>query len=194
MSESRKRGGRPRAEGLDAVILAAAVEVMGETGYRGMTLDEVARRAGTTKPSIYLRYAGKEELAVAALERLRLRGGPAASAGSLHADLVAELERFRVAVLRPQGMAMIGTVLAEEAETPALLARFRSGVVLPRRHLFREVLERGRACGELADGVDPELVASLLVGAVYAHYLAGAPFTPGWSERVVDLVVGGAGA
>jgi AcrR family transcriptional regulator len=158
-----------------------------------MTLEAVARRAGTTKPSIYLRYAGKEELAVAALERLRLRGGPAADTGSLRSDLVAELESFRVAVLRPHGMSMIGTVLAEEAETPELLARFRSDVVLPRRRLICEVLERGSARGELAADADPDLAASLLVGAVYAQYLAGALFTTGWSECVVDLVLGGAG-
>jgi len=194
MSGARNRGGRPRAAGLDAAILDAAAEVMGETGYRGMTLEAVARRAGTTKPSIYLRYSGKEELAVAALERMRLRGGPAADTGSLRADLVAELERFRLAVLRPRGVAMIGTVLAEEAETPELLARFRRRVVRPRRRMFREVLERGAARGELAAGTDPELVAGLLVGAVYAQYLAGARFTRGWSERVVDLVLGGAGA
>jgi len=130
---------------------------------------------------------------VAALERLRERGGPAADTGNLRDDLVAELERFRAGVLRPHGMAMVGTVLAEETETPVLLARFRSGVVRPRRRLLREVLERGRARGELAAGADPELVASLLVGAVYAQYLAGAPFAPGWSGRVVDLVLGGAG-
>ena len=194
MSGARNRGGRPRAARLDAAILDAAAEVMGEIGYRGMTLEAVARRAGTTKPSIYLRYSGKEELAVAALERMRLRGGPAADTGSLRADLVAELERFRLAVLRPRGMAMIGTVLAEEAETPELLARFRRRVVRPRRRLFLEVLERGAARGELAAGTDPELVAGLLVGAVYAQYLAGAPFTRGWSERVIDLVLGGAGA
>lgn len=193
MPGAPKRGGRPRAQGLDAAILDAAAAVLGECGYRGMTLDEVARRAGTTKPSIYLRYPGKEALAVAALERLRLRGGPAADTGSLRGDLVAELERFRRAVLRPHGMAMIGAVLAEEAETPELLARFRSGVVQPRRRLFREALERGAARGELAAGADPDLVAGTLVGAVYAQYLAGAPFTRGWSERAVDLVLRGAG-
>ena len=194
MAAGRKQAGRPRTERLDAAILDAAAAVMGEVGYRGMTLDQVAREAGTTKPSIYLRYPGKEALAVAALERLRLRGGPAADTGSLRGDLVAELERFRVAVLRPHGMAMVGTVLAEEAETPELLARFRDGVVLPRRRRLREVLERGRARGELGAVTDPDLTAGLLVGAVYAQYLAGPSFAAGWSERVVDLVLDGAGA
>jgi hypothetical protein len=50
-----------------------------------------------------------------------------------------------------------------------------------------------RRAAPTAAGADPELVASLLVGAVYAQYLAGAPFAPGWSGRVVDLVLGGAG-
>ncbi|HJW76354.1 MAG TPA: TetR/AcrR family transcriptional regulator [Thermoleophilia bacterium] len=191
MPEILKRGGRPRAAGLDEAILDAAVSLMSEVGYRGMSLEAVARRAGTTKPSIYLRFGGKEELAVSALERLRLRGGPAAETGSLRGDLVAELERFRRAVLRPHGMAMVGTVLAEETETPELLARFRDGVVRPRRRLLCDALERGRSRGEIAVDEDFELVASLLVGAVYAQYLAGTPFSPGWSEHAVDLVLKG---
>ena len=166
------------------------MKVMARGGYAGMSIEEVAAEAGVSRPTIYLRYPGKAELATAALASYRDRGRPAET-GDTHADLVARLRHFRRGVERPFGMAMIGSVLAEEHATPELLSLFRERVVDPRREELREVLEHARARGEFREGVDAEAAVNMLVGSYYAQYLAGDPFPEGWPESVVRTILEG---
>src|SRR5438270_8515950 len=61
--------GRPRRAEADAAILDAALAMLREGGYRELSLDEVARRAGTAKSSIYRRWASKAALAAEIVRR-----------------------------------------------------------------------------------------------------------------------------
>jgi hypothetical protein len=88
-------------------------------------------------------------------------------------------------------MSLLGTVLAEEHETPELLAAFREYLVAPRRGALRAILEAACARGEFRPGADLTLATNLLVGAYYAQYVAGASFDDDWAERVVEMVLDG---
>ena len=155
---------------------------MAREGYARMSMEAVAQEAGTTKSAIYRRYpGGKAELATTALADLRERAAPARS-GDPRADLVAELRSFQAGIGRPFGMAMIGTVLAEEHHTPELLRQFRKHLVEPRRARLRSLLEQFGV-------VDPELAASMLVGSYYAQYLASGRVPCDWSERAASLLL-----
>ena len=189
-ASSRGGPGRPRDPATDEAILRATLELLGERGYARTSVEAVAERAGVSKPTIYLRYPSKAELATAAIAYLREQR-PLPDSGSLRSDLIDELAAFAGGVNRPYGMAMIGTVLAEEHEAPELLASFRERVVGPRRLRFRELLERARGRGELAAGVDPDIVVALLVGSVYARALAGEAIDRRWATRTVETVLTG---
>jgi AcrR family transcriptional regulator len=187
-AEERPRG-RPRSAAIDEAVLQAAFRLMMQHGYVRTSIEAIAEAAGVTKPSIYLRFpGGKAEVATAALAYARDRR-PVPETGDTRADLIAHVRRFRAGVSRSYGMAMVGTVLAEEHDTPGLLAFFRKHVIEPRRVMLRAVLARARDRGELPRGADVEMGAQMLVGAYYAQYLAGTPFRDGWDERVVDLVL-----
>ena len=67
----KARAGRPRDHQIDGAVLSAALAVLDRSGYVRLSLEEVARRAGTTKPAIYRRWPGRQRLVLAALgERL----------------------------------------------------------------------------------------------------------------------------
>jgi AcrR family transcriptional regulator len=151
-------------------------------------MDQVATRAGVTKPTIYRRYPGKIQLAMAAIVAY-CADAPLPGTGDTRADLLSQLDQLRHALGRPNGMGMVGTVLSEERETPALLASFRDQLVAPRRQAMRTILERARDRGELRPDADLAITATLLVGAYYAHYLGGTPFPDNWSEAVIDAVL-----
>ena len=54
--------GRPRDPRIDSAVLRATVELLGETGYAGLLVYAIARRAGTSKPAIYRRWPSKAHL------------------------------------------------------------------------------------------------------------------------------------
>ena len=85
-------------------------------------------------------------------------------------------------------MALIGTVLAEEAHTPELLALFRERLVVPRRQMLRAILDRAKRRGELRRGANLDAAVNLLVGAFYARYLASSAIPPGFPGELVSLV------
>ena len=51
-------------------ILEAATELFHERGIRAVSVDEIVRRAGATKPSLYHRFASKDGLVAACLEQI----------------------------------------------------------------------------------------------------------------------------
>lgn len=176
--------GRPLSPGYDEAILEAALRLMARDGYARMSMDAIAAEAGMTKGSIYRRYEGKAQLATAALAFMRDQREQKIT-DDVRADLIEELRRFRSGIERPNGMAMIGTVLAEESHVPELLANFRRDVVLPRRARLRRVLERA----PLRPGLDVDSAINVLIGSYYAAYLASGRPKRGWEARVVDLVL-----
>ena len=62
------RRGRPRSKKFDESILAATLELAGEVGIKGMSMDELAQRAGVSKATIYRRWPSKEILVLQALQ------------------------------------------------------------------------------------------------------------------------------
>jgi AcrR family transcriptional regulator len=188
--EGVRAPGRPRSAGVDEAILAAALAELGERGYARMSVDAVAARAGVSKPTVYLRHRTKAALATAAIASMRTQPRPEPTA-DLRADLVAHLRLLRAGLERPNGMAMFGTVLAEETETPELLALFRERLVAPRRRELRAVLEAARDRGDVRRDANLEVAVSALVGAFFARYLAGDSFGGRFVTTLVDTVLDG---
>jgi AcrR family transcriptional regulator len=190
-SDGETRGaGRPRCEATDAAILDATLRHLAEHGYARLSVDAVAAEAGTTTPTLYRRWPSKEALAVAALARYQAEGEPAPT-GDTEADLIRLLADFRKKLLRPNGMAMIGTLLAEEGHTPELIELFRRNVVRPRRDGLLAVLRAAKERGELKADADLDAAVNLLVGSFYARHLTGEKIPADWPERVVGVVLAG---
>jgi len=180
-----RRAGRPRREGLDEAIVAAALTEMALVGYSRMSLDAIARRAGTTKPTIYTRFPSKAALAAGALESLR-RPRRVRRSGDVRVDLIEELARFRDGATHSSGASMLGAVLMEKEKHPELLQLFRRHVVDPSRDNLRRILRAGRDTDQLVPDVDIDLAAMMFLGSFYASFAFSTPVNRDWPERVVD--------
>ncbi len=62
------RRGRPRREGADETILAAARALLDESGYAAFNVDAIAERTGIAKTTIYRRWPTKGALVAAAID------------------------------------------------------------------------------------------------------------------------------
>jgi AcrR family transcriptional regulator len=179
--------GRPRDTSLDTAILAAAVRQLGERGYAGMSIEGVAAQAGTSAPSLRRRYPGKLALAVAAIDAMPVTPLPRVAAAP-RADALAVLENIRDTMVRRDGLAVLGAVLAERDRHRELLAHFQRHVAGPPEDRLREALARGVASGGLPAGLDPGLTVSLLTGSLYACYLRDEPIPADWASRTLGVI------
>lgn len=192
MDGSRRRG-RPRQEEVDERILEATLRLLAEGGYGHVSLDDIASAAQTTRATIYLRYSSKAELVAAAIANARRAIALPPATGITREDLVAQLRQFQESMAAPYSLPIVGTALAEAETTPEMLASLREHVVGTRREALRAILQRARARGELAAGVDIELAVAQLIGSYYALAIDGKAIAQDWAERVVGQVFAGIG-
>jgi AcrR family transcriptional regulator len=165
------RAGRPRDRQIDVAVLRAALEVLDESGYGGLTLEAVARRAGTSKPAIYRRWTSRQRLVLSALGQ-RLGEARAPDTGCTLCDLDECLKVF-VAAFRRMPPDVIGPLFADCAGDRDLRAAFMGTLFDPPRAAVRETLERARARGDLRDDVDVELILDLIGSLVHYRALFG---------------------
>src|SRR5687768_12362435 len=164
----RPRRGRPRDPGLDRAILDSAFALMLETGIRGFSVREVARRSGIPKSSIYRRWPTRAELLAAVLVRLESPGN-APDTGSMRGDLVEDIRR-EIHSLQ-NSMQALPRVALEAREDPELAPVVRD-VIESRRRARYPILERAVDRGEISRDVDFDTAIDLLLGSLFARLIA----------------------
>jgi AcrR family transcriptional regulator len=145
----RPRSGLTRRRGaeLERAILRAALEELAETGYSGLTMDRVARRAGTNKNAIYRRWPNRAALGVAAYRQMvqgRLR---LPDTGELRGDVLALLRQLNCELSSPNGD-ILRALLASARDDPELLTQLQAQSGDGGAGLWLTVLGRAVARGE----------------------------------------------
>jgi AcrR family transcriptional regulator len=69
LEQMRPRGGRMPRKARRAQLLDSALEVFVAQGYHAAAMDDIAERAGVSKPVLYQHFPGKLELYLALLEQ-----------------------------------------------------------------------------------------------------------------------------
>jgi AcrR family transcriptional regulator len=142
--------GRPRDPRRDAAIRDAALVLLAEVGYERMTVDAIAAAAGVSKPTIYRRWAGKQELVADAIRLHPHTQAVAPDTGSLRGDLLAAVRQLADHQLEDaQVAAGLASRLRDSAELAGLI---REHAVEAVRGRFTQILDRAAARGELAAG------------------------------------------
>jgi AcrR family transcriptional regulator len=158
-----------RAEERPAEICAAALEVFAEKGFAAARLDEIARRAGISKGTLYLYFADKEDLFRAVVRDTVAPNIEAVRAAVLAADLpfadVARLflARFAEMASRVPVGAVAKMVIGESRNFPELAKVWHDQVASRALAMLSGLIEKAQAKGEVRAG-DPRLYAFSLVG------------------------------
>ena len=184
----RPRRGRPRDPGLDRAILDSAFALMVETGIRGFSVREVARRSGIPKSSIYRRWATRADLLAAVLSRLSDPETASKDTGAVRSDLTAVVQR-EIASLESSGSALPRVAL-EARDDPELAPVVRE-VLESRRRAAYPILERAVERGEIARDVDFDAAIDLVLGPIWSRLIAHRGLTEGDAEEIVDRALHG---
>jgi AcrR family transcriptional regulator len=171
----------------ETAILQATRELLAEGGVHQLTVEGVARRAGVAKTTIYRRWRGKHELALAVLIDMVETVAAVPDLGDTRRELVT----FVDATVRILGSTLMGRVMqglvSDLAHDPHLARAFQERVVALRVAEVRRVVERGIERGDLRPDTDIELAHELLFGPVYYRLLlSGASLDEHLGSHIVD--------
>ena len=155
--------GRRRGVRLQDAILDAAWAELVERGYPGLTLEGVAKRAGTSRPVLYRRWPSRTALATAALGR-HIAQNPIVvpDLGSVRDEICLLLRRMSDRA-RPDMIRLVFDVQRDLADEHSNLADMRA-------HLRAQIVE-------------PDVMQTILVRAIDRGEIAAARLTP----RIVSL-------
>jgi AcrR family transcriptional regulator len=185
----------PRAgvESRRAAILDAALRVFGQYGYRRTSMDDIANEAGIAKGTIYLSFAGKDELFQALSQFLAdqmlagaeaARHRPGTTEDKLAAMSAAWFGAYVETIWRSPHAAEL--MDAKHRLSADLVARASSQF----KRLVREVLAEAASAGELdldAAGLTADTAAELLIGS--ARGLESSTGEPAEYQRYLRTLV-----
>ncbi len=189
--EVRRKRGRPRDPAADGRILAAASSLILLRGFDSMTVDEVASNAGVGKATVYRRWARKEDLAVAAMERLYRDELPAPDTGSIREDLRAMYAAVLAFVNSPAGMDYVRTTIKESMRDDRIANLYREARERAEQSAS-EVFERAIARGEVRPDIPMRTVVQLVGSLVSMRAVIGQDVpTMADLDHLVDFVLHG---
>jgi AcrR family transcriptional regulator len=157
-------------------ILEAALEVFGERGLAVSRLEDIAKRAGLSKGTIYLYFPNKEELfrevvrntVVSNIETSEQE--ISAMAGSATDVLSRSLRAYWTFIRSAQFAPLFRLIHAEIQNFPDLARFYADEVVSRRLKLIASVIERGVESGEFRK-VEPLAAARMLAAPFVIHGL-----------------------
>jgi AcrR family transcriptional regulator len=186
------RLGRKRDHTRDPEILDAAIDVLAECGFEGMTIDMVAARAKAGKATIYRRWPSKADLvldAVACMKAADLDPERLPDTGTLRGDLVAMI-RPRSIEEGERKLRIMGGLFGLISTSPELATAVHEAILEPRLAVNRLFLQRAVDRGEISADRDIDLLARVASGmAAFRMLVEQQPLDAEYLTSLIDHVI-----
>ena len=155
-------------------ILEAALAVFGERGLAGARLEDIAKRAGVSKGTIYLYFPNKEELfrsmirqtVIAAIEQ----GERELGTGTPAEELRSYMRRYWTLVRSPEFATIYRLVVGELHHFPDLAEFYSTEVVMRSQRLLSGIFQRGVAAGDFRP-IGAQVASRMLSAMFVSHGL-----------------------
>ena len=188
--ETNHQVGRPRSSDADRRILDAAVEVLAERGFGGLTTSAVIQRSGVARATVYRRYPTRDALLLAAASAVKGRP-PYPLTGNIAADLVTGGRNAAAIFAEPTFRRFLPAFVAEACSDPAVARGLIARLAPNHANVTAQYAARAKTSGMRTD-IDPEVVPTMLIGAIlYRLVSTGLPAEPGFADQVVSVLVRG---
>lgn len=163
----------PRRRGVERTkeLLEAILELAEESGYKGMTVEAVARRAGVGKHTIYRRWSNIAELLLDALSHVWVSDLDYRADGPVREDLREQFLRSSRALSTPPIGPVYRAVIAQAQSDPAVRDALYERFLVTVEQRTLERVQRAQRTGELDPEADLQFAAEVLSGALYYREL-----------------------
>ena len=185
--ESNETVLRRRGSTLETALLDAAWEELKAVGYKNLTFDNVAQRAGTSKAVLYRRWRNRLELVRAAIRDHRVFiSNHIPNTGTLRGDVIALLTHTASSLgeLPPD---VIWGVMADVVSDPKLDVFTRNQVRKVNLQVMTEILQRAETRDEVNLSPLPKRVLTIQADlARHEMLVTGKPPTKAAIKQIVD--------
>lgn len=179
-----------RVERSKKAVLAATHELLTKSGLGGVSVDEVSRRSGVAKTTIYRHWPSRSELVIDACSQIGSKP-QAPETGKLKDDL--EILAVQAAKRLHAPWAAILPSIIDAAERDPELAELHARLHGQITGAFRTAIEQAQQRGEIARSQDTaEMVAALLGPLFYRRWFSREPLDEAFVRGVVQRVLASA--
>ena len=167
-------------------MIAAVQEILNDLGVDGLTVDEVARRSGVAKSTIYRHFDSVDDLVLSATDEL-IHHIDVPDTGAFDTDLRAVVTNF-LEIARTQAFRNFFVSMVARARSDADYADRVNAMKTERQSPLRIVVQRGIARGEVDPDVDIERAVHFVHAPFVAMLVEDDPMHPRDVEIQLDLI------
>jgi AcrR family transcriptional regulator len=171
-----------------ATVLGVTAELLLERGFAGASVDEITRRSGVAKTTIYRHWPTRGDLLRDACSSI---GTPleVPDTGSFEADVTALLTNLAHLLRSEKWTSVLPSVIDAAERDPdiaAMYSRLQEGYSAPLQSVIQRAIEKG----ELPKTTDAALLVAALTGPFfYRRWFSREPLTSAFAKQVVRLVL-----
>ncbi|KAB8146066.1 TetR/AcrR family transcriptional regulator [Chloroflexia bacterium SDU3-3] len=170
-------------------VLQATSELLAEHGVSGLSVDDVARRSGVAKTTIYRHWPTRTDLVVDACFHLGTHA-EVPDTGTFVGDVHALMMTIATLLTTARWSSVMPSIIDAAERSPDLAAVHSSiqrGHTLP----LQTLIARAMSKGELPPDTDVDALIALLMGAVYyRRWFSREPLDAAFVASVVRSVLG----
>ncbi len=167
-----RRRGRQRSLVAKSAILHATMEILAQRPLRDVTAEEIARKAGVSKATLYKWWPNKNIVALDAFLASMQEAVAIPDTGSAEHDFTLQFEAA-IDFYKNSSGRLLCHFIAEGQSDPDLLLHFRERFLKPCRQSLKVIWQRGVARGEIHPEMDGDLVLDLIFGPMVYRLLVG---------------------
>jgi len=183
--------GRPRNEAAGLRVLEAARNLLAEGGIGAVTIEELAARAGVSRPTIYRSWPNAKAVAMAALMETPSPRASIAKSRTARSELKQAITELVAAFSSPAGRSAAALIASADHSTE-LAKAFRHHLLLKSRERVLCIIRDGVNRGEIRGRLDLEAAADLVMAPVFFRLLVGhQALSSNLAETIVDQALDG---
>ncbi len=175
----------PRLVRSRSKLLAAATELLVESGPRGITVDAVAERSGVAKSTLYRHWSSVHELLLDVMRCNVPDASPVDLSAGFHAALRFWVDQGVATLSDPSWARVLPALLELRSHSPEM-SELLDADFDAKLELITSILEVGAAQGHVPAGLDPRLVTQTLIGPLVLAALSGDGHLPELAAFVLE--------
>ncbi len=169
-------------------VLRATIELLTAKGLGGCSVDEVSRRSGVAKTTIYRHWPTRADLVLDACSQISTEQ-QVPDTGSFTGDVTVFLMNIADLLYTARWSSVVPSII-DAAEREPTLAEVHSRIQLGHTAPLQEIITRAARKGEIPAGTDAAIVSAALLGPLfYRRWFSREPLDEAFVQAIAKMAI-----